>query len=166
MGNNNYEKYSSTGIYLPFGYAEIDNEGNKNVGLSLSVSTPHVGPYAEAGTYYEASWDKQNNFSTGHGVFSETGVFLGNEVGGYHASGICKDHRDFTTNSDENSRPPLEIHFPKSFSNSSSSRKSIDDIAREVYKGNYGNGAERRARLEKEGYNYKEVQDRVNKNYY
>ena len=167
MGNNNTEKYSSNGIYTPFGYAEIDNEGNKNFGISISASTPHIGPYAEVGSYYEASWDKRNNFSTGHGIYSETGVFFGNEVGGYHARGICKDHRDFEAKSSVSSPPAPEIKFSKpSSSNEHSSKKSIDEIAREVYKGNYGNGAERKAKLEKEGYNYKEVQDRVNKNYY
>ena len=166
MGNHNdTESYSATGIYLPFGYAEIDNEGNKNVGLSFSISTPHVGPYAETGSYYEASWDKNNNYSTGHGVYSETGVFVGNELGGYTAVGVCSDTRDHKSNS-QNSPPPPDIKTNKSSSNSSSSKKSIDEVAREVYKGNYGNGAERRKRLEEEGYNYKEVQDRVNKKYY
>lgn len=41
--------------------------------------------------------------------------------------------------------------------------KSIDTIAKEVIAGKWGNGADRKARLTKAGYNYKEVQARVNK---
>lgn len=40
--------------------------------------------------------------------------------------------------------------------------KSIDEVARDVINGNYGNYPERKARLEAEGYNYSEVQARVN----
>lgn len=45
---------------------------------------------------------------------------------------------------------------------SSTTRKSVDTIAREVIKGLWGNGSDRKARLEAAGYNYKEVQARVN----
>lgn len=40
--------------------------------------------------------------------------------------------------------------------------KSVDEIAREVIDGKWGNGADRKARLEAAGYNYAEVQARVN----
>lgn len=42
------------------------------------------------------------------------------------------------------------------------SSKSIDTIAREVIRGEWGNGADRKVRLEKAGYNYGAVQERVN----
>lgn len=42
------------------------------------------------------------------------------------------------------------------------STKSIDEVARLVIRGDYGNYPERKTRLEAEGYNYREVQDRVN----
>ena len=45
---------------------------------------------------------------------------------------------------------------------SSTPSKSIDTIAREVIRGDYGNGNDRKSRLEAAGYNYKEVQARVN----
>lgn len=41
-------------------------------------------------------------------------------------------------------------------------KKSVDDVVREVLNGLWGNGTDRRNRLTKEGYNYKEVQQRVN----
>lgn len=42
------------------------------------------------------------------------------------------------------------------------SRKSNEEIATEVIRGDWGNGAERRRRLEEAGYNYRAVQDIVN----
>ena len=45
---------------------------------------------------------------------------------------------------------------------SSSSLKSIDEIAREVIRGDWGNGADRRNRLIAAGYDYAAVQTRVN----
>lgn len=45
---------------------------------------------------------------------------------------------------------------------SSTGKKSIDEIAKEVIQGKYGNGAERKSKLQAAGYNYDEVQNRVN----
>lgn len=41
-------------------------------------------------------------------------------------------------------------------------KKSLDEIAQEVIRGEWGNGSDRRARLESAGYDYDAVQDRVN----
>lgn len=38
----------------------------------------------------------------------------------------------------------------------------IDEVAQEVIQGEWGNGNERKVRLENVGYHYQEVQDRVN----
>lgn len=40
--------------------------------------------------------------------------------------------------------------------------KSVDEVAREVIRGEWGNGSDRRQRLEAAGHNYDAVQDRVN----
>ena len=40
--------------------------------------------------------------------------------------------------------------------------KSVDEVAREVIRGEWGNGSDRRQRLEAAGYDYDAVQDRVN----
>ena len=42
-------------------------------------------------------------------------------------------------------------------------KKSIDEIAKEVIAGQWGNGDDRKKRLEEAGYNYSEVQNKVNK---
>lgn len=44
-----------------------------------------------------------------------------------------------------------------------SPRKSAEEIAKEVIAGKWGNGADRRSRLEDAGYNYAEIQNFVNK---
>lgn len=41
-------------------------------------------------------------------------------------------------------------------------KKSVDEVAREVIRGNWGNGRDRREALEKAGYDYNKVQARVN----
>ncbi|MBQ0088390.1 MAG: SH3 domain-containing protein [Prevotellaceae bacterium] len=46
--------------------------------------------------------------------------------------------------------------------NQNEAKKSIDDIANEVIAGKWGNGSERKKRLESNGYNYSEVQAVVN----
>lgn len=40
--------------------------------------------------------------------------------------------------------------------------KSVDEVAREVIRGEWGNGSDRRQRLKEAGYDYNAVQDRVN----
>lgn len=45
---------------------------------------------------------------------------------------------------------------------STSTKKSIDELAREVIRGEWGNGQDRKNRLTAAGYNYSEVQKRVN----
>lgn len=45
---------------------------------------------------------------------------------------------------------------------STSAKKSIDELAREVIRGDWGNGQDRKNRLTSAGYNYSEVQKRVN----
>ncbi len=46
--------------------------------------------------------------------------------------------------------------------NAGEGKKTVSAIAKEVIVGKWGNGAERKKRIEKAGYNYKAVQDKVN----
>lgn len=46
--------------------------------------------------------------------------------------------------------------------NTQAVNKSVEELAREVIKGVWGNGAERKQRLAAAGYNYKEIQAKVN----
>lgn len=56
-------------------------------------------------------------------------------------------------------RPKYE---PTTESNTSSTKKSIDIIAREVIQGAWGNGSSRKSALTKAGYDYEAVQNKVN----
>ena len=46
--------------------------------------------------------------------------------------------------------------------NNVNTNKTIDELAQEVINGKWSNGADRKSRLELAGYNYSEVQNRVN----
>lgn len=64
-------------------------------------------------------------------------------------------------------RVALAADLSKTSSNSSKNKnKDIDDIARAVIRGDYGNGSERKQKLAEAGYNYDEVQTRVNEMIY
>lgn len=58
--------------------------------------------------------------------------------------------------------PYLDKELPINNDPKPTPTKSIDEVARDVINGNYGNYPERKERLEAEGYNYSEVQARVN----
>lgn len=48
-------------------------------------------------------------------------------------------------------------------STTQSAKKSVDEIAKEVIAGKWGNGGDRKKRLEAAGYNYAQVQAAVNR---
>ena len=108
-------------------------------------------------------YDNNNNNIDSNGGEQKISKILNNNEDKYNEinimEGINNSHnncqKDFDFKKNEN-----EIKF------STPSKYSIEDIGLKVYRGNYGNGAERKRRLENEGYNYKEVQNYVNKKYY
>lgn len=56
--------------------------------------------------------------------------------------------------------PYIEYETPKN--KVTVTKKSIDEVAKEVLQGKWGNGSERKTKLEKAGYSYSEVQKKVN----
>lgn len=62
----------------------------------------------------------------------------------------------------EISHEPEKITEPISAIENQDSKKTIEEIAYEVWEGKWGNGADRKALLEQAGYNYEEVQNKVN----
>lgn len=56
----------------------------------------------------------------------------------------------------------VEAHVPKEKEEPKPVLKSIDEVAREVLQGKWGNGADRKQRLTAAGYDYAAVQKRVN----
>lgn len=57
------------------------------------------------------------------------------------------------------------VDYPSIILNTHTGKKTIQEIAREVFQGKWGNGSKRKERLTKAGYNYDEVQREVNKIY-
>lgn len=73
-------------------------------------------------------------------------------IGETIAHGIC----DYFRISFDDGKTPEVVPTP------APSQKSVDELAQEVIRGEWGNGSDRRARLESAGYDYNAVQDRVN----
>ena len=73
-------------------------------------------------------------------------------IGETIAHGIC----DYFGISFDDGKAPEVVPTP------APSKKSVDELAREVIRGEWGNGSDRRVRLERAGYDYDAVQDRVN----
>lgn len=72
------------------------------------------------------------------------------EIGEAIAHGIC-NYFGITYKEEEESKPQP-----------APSKKSVDELAREVIRGEWGNGSDRRIRLTQAGYDYDAVQNRVN----
>ena len=56
----------------------------------------------------------------------------------------------------------IQLYSVRDILNKVDNKKSIAEIAQEVVAGKWGNGSERKQRLEAEGYDYAEVQAKVN----
>lgn len=98
------------------------------------TSISHVGIYCVDGYVYEAKGHKYGVVKT---LFNKDSWVLWS---------LCPyiDYCDYVNNDD-------------------ASKKSNDDIANEVIAGRWGNGTERKNKLTSAGYNYREIQDIVNK---
>lgn len=57
----------------------------------------------------------------------------------------------------------IKYEKEKNTNTNTSKKKSINEIAREVIDGKWGSGEDRKKKLEKAGYNYRDVQNEVNK---
>ena len=75
-------------------------------------------------------------------------------IGETIAHGIC----DYFGISFDDGKAPEVVPTPTP----APTKKSVDEIAQEVIRGEWGNGSDRRTRLESAGYDYDAVQDRVN----
>lgn len=63
----------------------------------------------------------------------------------------------------QNTRYEYSMKYYNMFATNTSPAKSVTEIAKEVLSGKWGNGDERKSKLESAGYNYSEVQKEVNK---
>lgn len=94
-----------------------------------------------------------NKYKYVHLDMRSSGTYKGDEIKGNNT--ITKDFYDyFNISKSEVAKYTGEVIKP--------AKKSLDEIAKEVVDGKWGNGANRKKNLEKSGYNYSEIQTKVN----
>lgn len=110
------------------------------IGDLIVYSPPYVGQYGHIAIYIDSNtmYDQNNgshdNRCAGYGKLQMGGVYI---------------------------RPNVEVII-ESENQNSSNLLPIDEIAKKVINGDFGNGNARKSKLEKLGYNYNEVQSKVN----
>lgn len=143
------------------------NPGKGNDSESYYWSTDYDGMYLAELCEEQIELIGQNS----RGVKAGNGLYFIN--GTHMTSVLCEcafiDDKDDTTAIDtKNKRKEFGIAYAKAIlkyleiSYNPFHLKSIDEIAKEVISGKWGSGEERKNALTNSGYNYKEVQKRVN----
>lgn len=85
-----------------------------------------------------------------------------NVIRHYDVSGkVCPE--PYVRNNDDWKNFKLQLTTTKSTEQKTNVNKTVETVAKEVIRGNWGNGQERKKRLAAAGYDYKAVQAMVNK---
>lgn len=158
--HRDYANKSCPGTYLYERHAQIAAEVNKRLGgTSIKPETP--GP---SGSLYrvqtgafkvKANADamlakvKAKGFDT---YMVKVGDLYKIQVGAFKVK----------TNAEATLKKLQAAGFSAFITTGQTESKSVDELAREVLQGKWGNGAERRQRLEAAGYDYNAVQNKVN----
>ena len=134
------EYLESKGYYVGI-YASLDWFNNK-------IDTARLSAYISAYTKWVACWSKKKpSFK-----FNDFDIWQNSDKGSIAGSRVDTNiaYKDF---------PAI---MKKNGLNGYTKKKSVDEIAREVIDGRWGNGEDRKTRLTKAGYDYATVQKRVN----
>lgn len=133
-------------LFLRHGFKDVTSSVNLGTGAGLvrgdvllvhNVNHQHTALYCGNGTEVEASINEKGT-ATGGKTGDQTGrEILVRAFRPYFYTTVLRYSADTNTS-------------------------SIDSVAKDVIAGKYGNGEERKKRLEAKGYNYLEVQKRVN----
>lgn len=123
-----------------YDYSTIQNRVNQMVSGSSSESTKPATPAQKS---VDEIAKEVINGAWGNGSDRKTKL----EAAGYNYSEV---------------QSRVNAMLGSSSTSSTPAKKSIDEIAKAVIRGDYGNGSARKQKLEAEGYNYSEVQARVN----
>lgn len=160
-----YQSTDCPGPYLASKFSYIANEVNKRLGGKVSIpATPTPAPKTSSSSKnYTPGTYRVNvsalNYRSGAGTsYSKNGTIR--DRGTYTITDIHQNWGrlksgkgwiclDYCTKVSGEAKP-------------TPAKKSIDTVAREVLNGKWGNGAARSQKLEAAGYNYREVQNRVN----
>ncbi len=142
-----------TGGTTPTDGASTPTGGTTPTGGETSGTTPAAGEQTESKDISASDTVMEGTMAdtTGLPVTSE-GNITDNKLPGTPPNDTNKTTDTTTPTDGTTSTTPADT----------SNKKSAADIADEIIKGNYGNGAERQKKIEEQGYNYREVQDIVN----
>ena len=135
-------------VFTHFGFKDVTSKINLTTGAGLKRGdillndSHHVAMYCGSGKEVEASINEKGKATGG-----KPGDQTGKEF-------LIRSYRNYPWN---------RVLRYSTVETSSDSKKSINEVAREVIAGKWGNGDDRKNRLTAAGYNYSEVQATVNR---
>lgn len=158
--HRDYANKSCPGTYLYERHAQIASEVNKRLGstnIKPAPEKPSGGLYrVQAGAFkYKTNADtmlakvKAKGFDT---YMVKVGDLYKIQVGAFKVK----------ANAEAMMKKLQAAGFSAFITTEEGAGKSVDELAREVLQGKWGNGAERKKRLEAAGYDYAAVQKKVN----
>lgn len=158
--HRDYANKSCPGTYLYERHAQIASEVNKRLGstnIKPGSEKPSVGLYRVQTGAFKSKTNadamlakvKAKGFDT---YMVKVGDLYKIQVGAFKVK----------ANAEAMMKKLQAAGFSAFITTEEGTSKSVDELAREVLQGKWGNGAERKKRLEAAGYNYAAVQKKVN----
>lgn len=151
-------------------YAGVVNNADYKDAVDKLIHTTDGAPYATSPTYIKnvisiieqyglTSWDKRSSESSSNGKSLKE---IAQEVTkGKWGNGSERKSR-LTAAGYDYDKVQDKVNELLGKNNSGTKKKSVTEVAREVIRGEWGNGADRKNRLASAGYDYSAVQKKVN----
>ena len=151
-------------------YAGVVNNADYKDAVDKLIHTTDGAPYATSPTYIKnvisiieqyglTSWDKRSSESSSNGKSLKE---IAQEViKGKWGNGSERKSR-LTAAGYDYDKVQDKVNELLGKNNSGTKKKSVTEVAREVIRGEWGNGADRKNRLASAGYDYSAVQKKVN----
>ena len=147
-------------------YAGVVNNANYKSAVDKLIHTTDGAPYATSPTYIQnvisiieqyglTEWDKRESDNKSIDEIARK------VINGDWGNGSDRKNR-LTAEGYDYDKVQSRVNALLGASAEQSKKKSVDEIAREVIRGDWGNGSDRKNRLTAEEYDYSEVQNRVN----
>lgn len=150
-------------------YAGVVNNSDYKSAVDKLIHTTDGAPYATSPTYIQnvisiieqyglTSWDKRES---GSKADKSTDEIAREVINGKWGNGSDRKSRLISAGYDYD-KVQSRVNALLGASDNQPANKSVDEIAREVIRGEWGNGSDRKNRLTSAGYDYSAVQKRVN----
>ena len=151
-------------------YAGVVNNGNYKDAVDKLIHTTDGAPYATSPTYIKnvisiieqyglTSWDKRSPESGGNG--KSVKEIAQEVINGKWGNGSDRKSR-LTAAGYDYDKVQDKVNELLGKNNSGTKKKSVTEVAKEVIRGEWGNGADRKNRLASAGYDYSAVPKKVN----